>query len=127
MCWLCCNLDFRQVQVRQICECEHSGVVIHTYAQWKTIGWDDIDTEKLLSENKNILKDVKEFGSKYPVAKQWGAYRDVETMGIDMNVVLPTIAELAHQFQRMDTSDDSGVAGSSSGLGPIPPDNVVPG
>jgi dynein heavy chain len=68
--------------------------VEHTYSKWKTIGWDNIDTEKLLSENKDILKNVKEFGSKYPVAKQWGAYRDVESMGIDMNVVLPTIAEL---------------------------------
>ena len=68
--------------------------VEHTYSRWKTIGWHAIDTDYLLSENKNMLRVIKDFGTEYPIAKQWGAYRDVEASGKDMNIVLPIVAEL---------------------------------
>ena len=68
--------------------------VEHTYSRWKTIGWHSIDTDSLLSENKDMLRSIKDFGTTYPIAKQWGAYRDVEALGKDMNVVLPIVAEL---------------------------------
>ena len=65
----------------------------NTYDNWKILLWDLIDTDDLLSQNKNILRTIKEFGVDF-YCKAMGVYRDVESSAKDMNVVLPTVAEL---------------------------------
>ena len=65
-----------------------------TYAKWKEILYHDINVDKLLKENKQLSKQIRKFGSNYPIAKQWGSYRDVEQMTKDMDTVLPIVQEL---------------------------------
>ena len=64
------------------------------YSQWKEIPYSDIDVDDLLKQNKKLSKQIRKFGTEFPIAKQWGSYRDVEQMTKDMDTVLPIIAEL---------------------------------
>ena len=68
--------------------------VAFIFDEWKQIGWHDVDTDKLLAENKKLGTQIKNFGNDYAISKQWDAYRDVETDVKNMNVLLPIIAEL---------------------------------
>ena len=68
--------------------------VAFIFDEWKQIGWHDVDTDKLLAENKKLGTQIKNFGNDFAISKQWDAYRDVETDVKNMNVLLPIIAEL---------------------------------
>ena len=70
------------------------AVVESNYNEWKQIGWHEVDTDKLLGENKKLGTQIKNFGNDYPISKQWDSYRDVETDVKNMNILLPIIAEL---------------------------------
>ena len=71
--------------------------VMHDYDKWKNMQWVIVTAdgiELLLDSNKKLQKQIKSFGGKYQIAKQWGVYRDVEGMVRDMSIVLPLVVEL---------------------------------
>ena len=77
------------------------AIVEFYYQEWKTIGWHDVDTDKLLLENKKLAIQIKNFGNDFPIAKQWESYRDVETDVKNMAVLLPIVAELHAPAMRL--------------------------
>ena len=54
------------------------AIVDFYYQEWKTIGWHDVDTDKLLLENKKLAIQIKNFGNDFPIAKQWESIKIYE-------------------------------------------------
>ena len=69
-------------------------MVMFTYDGWKRCAWDAVDTDKLESQNKTILKTLRANGNNDQIIKQWQVFRDIEDAIKNMQIVLPLINDL---------------------------------
>ena len=69
------------------------AVVESNYNEWKQIGWHEVDTDKLLGENKKLGTQIKILVTITQFLNN-GIHIDVETDVKNMNILLPIITEL---------------------------------
>jgi dynein heavy chain len=73
---------------------DFKAMVMFTYDGWKRCAWDAVDTDKLESQNKTILKTLRANGNNDQIIKQWQVFRDIEDAIKNMQIVLPLINDL---------------------------------
>jgi len=73
---------------------DFKAMVMFTYDGWKRCAWDQVDTDKLESQNKTILKTLRANGNNDQIIKQWQVFRDIEDAIKNMQIVLPLINDL---------------------------------
>mmetsp|Transcript_14602 Transcript_14602/g.45793 ORF Transcript_14602/g.45793 Transcript_14602/m.45793 type:complete len:4603 (+) Transcript_14602:85-13893(+) len=73
---------------------DFKAMVMFTYDGWKRCDWDAVDTDKLESQNKTILKTLRANGNNDQIIKQWQVFRDIEDAIKNMQIVLPLINDL---------------------------------
>ena len=73
---------------------DFKAMVMFTYDGWKRCAWDEVDTDKLESQNKTLLKTLRANGNSDQIIKQWQVFRDIEDAIKNMQIVLPLINDL---------------------------------
>ena len=75
-------------------------LVSSMYEEWRGILWSAIDTELLDSENKKIMKALRQFTNTNQIVKGYQVYKDLEEEVKSMDAILPLVNELHSKAMR---------------------------